>query len=189
MFTPSPLESQGAAVALHGTLVELFGTGVLLRGRSGSGKSELALGLVDRGHRLVADDMVEFTAANGLLNGTSRPGCGGFIEVRGLGIFDLRLLHGEGAVAQSAPLGLVLTLETADDGGRWRGDGRLHCRRRDWSLLGLSVMEIALPATRHRNLPLLAETALRLSRHWRQGYDGAAELEANLTALMSEESA
>lgn len=183
------MESSRAAVALHGTMVEVFGLGVLLQGRSGSGKSDLALGLVDRGHRLVADDMVEFAASSGRLTGSSRAGCAGFIEVRGLGVFNLKHLYGERAISSDVPLGLVLTLETADDAQLWRNGERLHCQRREWPLLGVSVTELILPSSKVRDLPLLVESAVRLSRLWQQGYDGAAELEASLATLMSEESA
>jgi HPr kinase/phosphorylase len=186
------MESPLAAVAIHGTMVEVFGLGVLLRGGSGSGKSDLALGLVDRGHRLVADDLVEFGVSNGQLLGSCRAGCCGFIEIRGLGVVNLARLYGEQALQPQAPLGLVLTLETVDDRqlhGRW------NCQRRDWSLLGVGVTELLLPfdlnwdPNRGRDLPLLVETAVRLSRLWQQGYDGAAELEAILATLMGEESA
>lgn len=182
------MESSVAAVAIHGTMVEVLGVGVLLCGGSGSGKSDLALGLVDRGHRLVADDLVEFAVADGQLLGSCRAGCGGFIEIRGLGVVNLARLYGEQALQPQAPLGLVLTLETADDRQAQRL-GRLDCQRRDWSLLGVGVAELLLPCGRGRDLPLLVETAARLSRLWRQGYDGAAELEAILATLMREESA
>lgn len=179
------MDSSAAFIAIHGAMVEVFGLGVLLRGCSGSGKSDLALGLVDRGHRLVADDQVEFTVVDGQLLGACRAGCAGFIEVRGLGVINLARLYGDAAVQAQAPLVLALSLETADD----RQYGRLHCQRRDWSLLGVSVTELVLPCSRGRDLPLLVETAVRLSRLWQQGYDAAAELEANLVALMREESA
>jgi HPr kinase/phosphorylase len=180
------MKSSAAHVAIHGVMVEVFGLGVLLRGRSGSGKSDLALGLVDRGHRLVADDLVEFTVVNGELLGACRAGCAGFIEVRGLGVVNLARLYGEQAVQAQTPLGLVLSLETADDHQR---HGGLNCQRRDWSLLGVGVTELVLPCGRGRDLPLLVETAVRLSRLWQQGYDAAAELEANLATLIREESA
>lgn len=180
------MELPFAAVAVHGTMVEVLGTGVLLRGRSGSGKSDLALGLVDRGHRLVADDQVEFVVAGGGLMGSCRPGCAGFIEIGALGVVNLARLLGEQAVQPSAPLELVITLE-AVEGRDGAGGDRLGCHWRDWSLLGVAVMELALPAGRGRDLPLLVEMAVRLSRLRQRGYDAAVELEANLATLMKEE--
>lgn len=167
-------------------MVEVFGCGVLLRGRSGSGKSDLGLGLVDRGHRLVADDLVEFAVINGQLTGSCRAGCGGFIGLRGLGVVNLERLYGGRAVVAAAPLALVITL--ADDGRDALAE-RLHCQRRDWSLLGVGVTELVLPCGQGRDLPLLVETAVRLNRLWQQGYDAAAELERSLATLMREESA
>ncbi len=171
--------------AVHGTLMEVFGTGVLLSGASGSGKSDLALGLVDRGHRLVADDQVEFVVAEGQLLGGCRTGCAGFIEVYGLGVVNLARLYGEQAVCQELPLGLVLSLETADD-HRIKLSDRLFCQQRDWTLMGVSVRELLLPCGQGRNLPLLVETAVRLNRLWQQGYNGTAEFEACQIALMRE---
>lgn len=167
-------------------MVAVSGCGVLLRGRSGGGKSDLALGLIDRGHRLVADDLVEFTAVNGQLTGSCRAGCAGFIELHGLGIVNLTRLYGGETVAPATPLALVITL--ADD-ERDAPAERLHCQRRDWSLLGVSVPEVVLPCGRGRDLPLLVETAVRLNRLWQQGYDATAELERSLATLMREESA
>lgn len=182
----SRMDSTDTAIAVHGTLVEVFGMGVLLLGSSGSGKSDLALGLVDRGHSLVADDQVELVAAEGQLLGSCRPGCAGFIEVYGLGVVDLARLYGEQALCQQVCLGLVLSLETADDHQPKLYD-RLVCQQRDWRLLGVSVRELLLPCGQGRNLPLLVETAVRLNRLWQQGYNGAAEFEACQSALMREE--
>jgi HPr kinase/phosphorylase len=178
-------ESPAVSVAVHGTMVEVLGLGVLLRGRSGSGKSDLALGLVDRGHCLVADDLVEFAVNEGQLIGSCRAGCSGFIEIRGLGVVNLVHLYGEQAVRSQAALGLVLSLETVDD-GRWNSGG---CQHRDWNLLGVNVMELMLPGNPGRDWPLLVETAVRLQRLRQQGYDAATELEENLASLMREESA
>ncbi len=167
---------------LHGTLVEVLGMGVLLTGSSGCGKSDLALGLVDRGHRLVADDQVAFRVVNGQLVGSCPPGGAGFIEIHGLGVVNLARLYGEQVLCQALPLGLVLTLKTADDVPRVLGE-RLYCQQRDWAYLGVSVKEVLLPCGRGRDLPLLVEVAVRLSRHWQQGHDDAAEFEVKLSAF------
>ncbi len=162
--------------------------GVLLRGRSGSGKSDLALGLVDRGHSLVADDQVEFVVVDGRLVGRCRAGCGEFIEIRGLGVVNLARLYGKWAVRQLAPLGLVLTLETADDRDGF-SRGHLSPLWGNWNLLGVDVAELTLPHGRGRDLPLLVEMAVRLNHLRQQGYDATVEWEANLATLMREESA
>ena len=161
--------------------------GVLLRGSSGSGKSDLALGLIDRGHRLVADDMVEFVASDDRLIGSCPIGCAGFIEVHGLGVIDLTRLYNENVVTVSAPLALVISLQTVDDGSCTAE--RLTGRWSSWSLLGVSVAELVLPCGRGRDLPLLVETAVRVNALRQQGYDAAAELESRLATLMREESA
>lgn len=181
IFVP-PVGEVDEVATLHGTLVEVLGMGVLLTGSSGCGKSDLALGLVDRGHRLVADDQVAFRVVNGQLVGSSPLGGAGFIEIHGLGVVNLARLYGEQVLCQALPLGLVLALKTADDVPRVLGE-RLHCQQRDWAYLGVSVKEVLLPCGRGRDLPLLVETAVRLSRHWQQGHDDAAEFEVKLSAF------
>lgn len=176
------LECAEGVTALHGTLVEVSGVGVLLTGVSGSGKSDLAFGLVDRGHRLVADDLVEFRVANGQLIGSCRPGCAGFIGIHGLGVVNLARIYGEQLLCQAVPLGLVLRLETADERQAAPND-RLYGQQRDWMLLGVSVRELLLPCGRGRDLPLLVELAVRLSCGWLQGCDDVADFEVALSVL------
>ena len=184
--TPGVALGEADEVAsVHGTLVEVLGMGVLLTGKSGCGKSDLALGLVDRGHRLIADDQVVIQVVNGQLVGSCPPGGAGFIEIYGLGVVNLARLYGEQVLCQALPLGLVLALKTTDD-GQWVEGERLYCQQRDWVYLGVSVKELLLPCGQGRDLPLLVEMAVRLSRYWRQGqqgHDDVTELDVKLSAF------
>jgi HPr kinase/phosphorylase len=153
---------------LHATLVEILGLGVLLIGPSGSGKSELALDFVARGHRLVADDAVELRSpAPQCLLGTCPPLLSGFIEVRGLGVLDLRAAYGEQAIATRARIDLAIRIEAGEAIGEPLE--RLHGRRRSLTLLGVTIPEIILPARLGHNAAMV-ETACR--DHWlrRAGY-------------------
>lgn len=165
-----------------GVLLEILGQGILLQGESGVGKSDLALGLVDRGHRLVADDMVEFYLQAEKLYGRCRLGFEGFIEVTDLGLVNLKRIYDQQAVLDHVPLDLVLILE------KGRTDEYDHLRPvvSEWQLMGVCVPAWCLPCSDHRNLPLIVETAARLNRAQRQGYDASADLQSRLAFLLTE---
>jgi HPr kinase/phosphorylase len=167
-------------VSRPGVMLEVLGQGVLLQGESGIGKSDLALGLVARGHRLVADDLVEFERRDEQLHGRARQGCAGFLEVGGLGIINLHQLYGSQTVCAEAPLTLVLSLENELSPDY---DG-LQPVAFDWRLLELSVPAWRLPCTGKRDMPLIVETAVRLNQARQQGYDACSELQSSLNALM-----
>lgn len=163
-------------------LLQVLGQGVLLLGEAGIGKSDLALGLVERGHALVADDRVEFEIdEQGRLCGRARPGFEGFLAVRDLGVINLLKLYGEAAVAAQRPIDLVLKLES-----RFDSDG-LAPVRGEWSLLDCDVPAWSLAVEPQRNLPLLVETIVRLNRLAMQGYDATIDLQARLAPLLDEE--
>ncbi len=142
---------------------------MFLRGASGAGKSELGLELLSRGHKLIADDIVEWRrdAAEARVTGNCPPLLEGFIEVRGLGILNARALYGEAAVIAQAPLDLVIDL-----GARAEGlpEERLHGRRATYSVLGVTVPEISLPRRVGHNLAVLVEAACRDHRLRLSGY-------------------
>ncbi len=164
-----------------GVMLEVHGQGVLLQGRSGIGKSDLALGLVARGHRLVADDMVEFRRRDGRLLGRCRSGFEGFMEVSGLGLINLKRLYGEQAFCAGAALSMVLALEPelpADYDG-------LRPVEFDWRLLDVCVPAWRLPCSSQRDMPLIVETALRLNQARQQGYDACSDLQSSLTSLLT----
>lgn len=145
---------KGAGITVPGTLVAIDGQGVLIQGEAGTGKSEAALGLLDRGHRLVADDAVRVTGGAGATpRGEAPPLLAGRLAVRGLGVLDVARLFGTAAVAASAPVTLVIRLAESNDANP------LHGAWTRTDLLGASLPAITLrPA---RALPLLIEIALR----------------------------
>jgi len=161
---------------LHATLVQVLGLGVLLMGASGVGKSELALDLIARGHRLIADDAVELLRpAAGCLLGRCAPLLRGFLEVRGLGILDIRAAYGSAAMASQTRVDLALQLDAGDTPPTPLE--RLHGRRDTLDLLGVAVPHIALPA-RLRISAVMVEAACR--DHWlrQTGYDASHALTA-----------
>lgn len=147
---------------LHATLVRVLDLGVLLQGASGSGKSELALDLVSRGHALVADDAVEVVRpAAACLTGECSPALRGYIEVRGLGILDVRACYGDDAVADRTRIDLSIRID--DAGSTGAPMDRVHGRRQTLELLGVALPEILLPARLGHNA-VMVEAACR--DHW-----------------------
>jgi HPr kinase/phosphorylase len=162
-------------ITLHGVFMDVLGMGVLIMGDSGTGKSELALELVNRGHRLIADDAPEFSKiAPQTLVGTSPLGTNAFLEVRGLGILNVQALFGDSAIEKDKYLHLIVQLEqmTAErllNIDRLQGD--YHLRR----ILGIDIQEICLPVAPGRNLAVLLECAVRNHSLRMQGYNAADE--------------
>lgn len=150
---------------LHGGCVALHGQGVLITGDSGIGKSELALGLLDRGHRLVADDAVRLRCGPGnTLLAQCPPRLRGLLEVRGLGILDIRALRGADAIDGESPVALEVWL-CRPSSRDWAAWDRLQGRWDERVLLGRSVPRLQLPVADGRNLPLIVETALALAKN------------------------
>ncbi len=143
------------------------GLGVFLRGASGTGKSELGLELLSRGHKLIADDIVEWQRAEARIVGSCPPLLEGFIEVRGLGILNVRALYGAAAVAPTAALDLVIDLGARAEA---TAEERLHGRRNRYSVLDVTVPEISLPRGVGHNLAVLVEAACRDHRLRLAGY-------------------
>ena len=162
----------------HGVFVEVEGLGVWLSGASGAGKSELGLELVSRGHRLVADDAIEFRIDLGnpaYLIGRCPPLLDGFIEVRGLGILNLRRLYGDASVRGEHRLDLAIALDARTEPS---ADERLTGRRSTVDVLGIAVPEISLPRRVGHNLAVLVEAACRDHRHRAAGYNACDDLVA-----------
>jgi HPr kinase/phosphorylase len=158
-------------ITLHGVFMEVMGTGVLITGPSSIGKSELALELLTRGHRLIADDAPEFARlAPDILNGTCPEMLRDFLEVRGLGILNVRAMYGASSIKQNRNLRLIVVLQEMEDAIKM---DRLHGSRRDRNILGVDIPEITLPVGPGRNLAVLLETAVRNHILNAKGYDAS----------------
>jgi len=161
-------------VSLHGVFMDVLGVGVLITGDSGAGKSELALELISRGHGLVADDIVEFSRiAPTVLEGRCPPMLQDFIEVRGLGILNIRTIFGETACRRKMRLRLVCHLER-----RQPGDGdpsRLPLQQEVKDILGVNIARVVLPVAAGRNLAVLLEAAVRSTILQLRGVDAMQE--------------
>lgn len=146
---------------IPGVLICVYGTGVLITGESGSGKSELALGLLDRGHRLVADDAVSIhRTANGLI-GRCPEKLVGRIEVRGLGILSIKTLFNGDRVMPETEITLEIHLVRPESDASWAGWPRLTGHWHESALLDRKLPRLALPTDGRRPLPLLVEVAVR----------------------------
>lgn len=144
---------------LHGVFLEVSGLGVLITGDPSVGKSELALELITRGHRLVADDILEvFAVSPDTLEGRCPSLLQDFMEVRGLGVLNIRRLFGETAVKQKKNLKLIVHLTPA---GQWQEVDRLDMRASDREILAINVPEVRIPVAVGRNLAVLVEVAVR----------------------------
>jgi len=162
-------------IVLHGVFMEVLGTGVLLIGDPAVGKSELALDLINRGHRLIADDAPEFAnIAPEVLEGTCPTLLRDFLEVRGLGILNIRAMFGESAIEQRKQLNLIVNLRTLDESqlaGIDRLSGTLSARH----ILGATVPEVTMPVAPGRNLAILVEAAVRNQILRIRGYDAGVD--------------
>jgi len=171
-------------LSLHGVLVDVYGVGVLLLGESGVGKSECALDLIVRGHRLVSDDVVIVRRRQGLLNGSSPDLTRYHMELRGLGIINIKDLFGVAAVRYTKDIELVIRLEAWKSS---RSYDRLGIDTRTLRMMGVDVPYIVLPVALGRNLSVLIEVAARNSLLKRKGYAPAHELTDRLRRQMEEE--
>ncbi len=148
-------------ITLHGVYMEVMGTGVLITGESSIGKSELALELITRGHRLVADDAPVFTRIGpNLLDGRCPEILRDFMEVRGLGVLNIRAMYGDNAIKPKKNLRLVLHLERMTYDDQQQLD-RLYGTRSIKTILGVEITEIKIPVASGRNLAVMVEAAVR----------------------------
>ena len=146
---------------VHGVFMEVLGTGVLITGESSVGKSELALALIARGHRLIADDAPEFTRTGpDILDGRSPSVLKDFMEVRGLGVLNIRDMYGDNALKQNKYLRLIVHLKRLDEKEHAQLD-RLQGERKNRTILGIDVPQILIPVAPGRNIEVLVEAAVR----------------------------
>ncbi|MBC3515722.1 HPr(Ser) kinase/phosphatase [Neobittarella massiliensis] len=168
-------------ITRHGVLVEVYGEGILLLGESGVGKSETAIELVKRGHRLIADDAVELrrTSATTLV-GQSPDNIRHFVELRGIGIVNVRRIFGIGSVKMSEKVDMIIHLEPWEQGKNY---DRIGLENTHTEILGINIPSLDIPVKPGRNLAIIIEVAAMNNRQKRMGYNAARQLLTNLGML------
>ena len=163
-------------ITVHGVLVEIMGEGVLLTGDSGIGKSETALELIKRGHRLIADDAVEIKRINrDRLHGSAPEMIRYYMELRGIGVINARHIYGVGAVKDESGIDLVVALEPWEEGKAY---DRLGLTEESETILGIELPKVTIPVRPGRNLAVILELAAMNNRQKRMGYNAAETLTA-----------
>lgn len=172
-------------VARHGVLVEVYGEGLLLTGESGIGKSEAAVELLKRGHRLIADDAVEIRRiADNTLIGTAPDLIRNYIEIRGIGVINVAKLFGMGAIKTQSAINLVINIV------QWTGGqvfDRLGLEEQYSDILGVRVPAITIPVKPGRNLAVILEVAAMNNRQRKMGYNPAVEFAEKINRRFDEE--
>jgi HPr kinase/phosphorylase len=173
---------------IHGVLVEVYGIGVLILGDSGVGKSEAALELIERGHRLIADDAVEMKCVSGnILSGSgANKAIGHHMEIRGLGIINITHLFGVGAIRDKKQIQLVVQLEEWDSEKEY---DRLGVSNNTIELLGVHIPYLQIPVKPGRNIPIIIETAAMNERLKKMGFYSAKEFNQNILKWLESENA
>lgn len=166
----------------HGVLLDVYGLGVLIEGTSGIGKSECALDLISRGHRLVSDDVIEVKRiGTDKVIGSAPELLREHLEIRGLGILNIRDLFGVSAISSAKTIDLSIKLERWDRAGEV---DRLGIDPRSIDVLGVRVTQVLIPVSPGRNLSTLVETAVRIQLLRVRGYDAAQEFVARHTEIL-----
>lgn len=165
-------------ITRHGVLIEAYGEGMLILGESGVGKSETAIELVKRGHRLIADDAVEIRRVSSrTLVGTSPENIRHFLELRGIGIINARRLFGMGAIKMTEKIDMIVKLEIWDPNKVY---DRMGLGDEFATILGIQVPCLTIPVKPGRNLAIILEVAAMNNRQKKMGYNAAQELMHNL---------
>ena len=161
-------------ITRHGVLVEVYGEGVLLLGDSGIGKSETAIELIKRGHRLIADDAVEIRRVSAkTLVGSSPDNIRHFVELRGIGIVNVRRMYGIGSVKNTEKINMAIQMEPWEQGKNY---DRMGLDGETIDILGIAVPSITIPVSPGRNLAIIIEGAAMVNRQKKMGYNAAQEL-------------
>ena len=169
-------------ITRHGVLIEVYGEGILILGESGVGKSETAIELVKRGHRLVADDAVEIKrVSDKTLVGSSPEIIRHFVELRGIGIIDVKEIFGIGAVKDTENIDMIIHLEPWEEGKQY---DRLGMVDEYTNIMGINVPSLTIPVKLGRNLAVIVEVASMNNRQKRMGYNAAVELNNRLMSQM-----
>ncbi len=172
-------------ITRHGVMVEVYGEGILILGESGVGKSETAMELVKRGHRLIADDVVEIRkVSDTTLLGTAPDIIRHFVEIRGIGILDVKNLYGMGAVKVQETVNLIIHMELWDKNKSY---DRLGLDEEYTDILGIRVSSLTIPVRPGRNLAIIVELAAMNNRQKSMGYNAAKVSNERLNARMMRE--
>jgi len=170
-------DAEVPASTIHGVMMDVLGTGVLITGESGVGKSEVALELVSRGHILVADDAPEFRRiAPETLEGSCPPLLRGFLEVRGLGILNIARMYGHAHTRRRKILKFIIELKVMNPGINNESIERLQDVHGERDILGVRIRKRTIPVAPGRNLSVLVEAAVRNHILTDTGYDATADL-------------
>lgn len=161
------------SVTEHGVLMEIFGVGILLTGKSGVGKSETAMELIKRGHRLIADDNVIIKEIANELYGTAPDIIRYFMELRGIGIINVKSMYGSGSVLDEKQIQLIIQLENWQQGKEY---DRIGDEMSSASYFGIKIPKLTIPVSPGRNLAIIIEVAARNFRLKSMGYDASEEL-------------
>lgn len=172
-------------ITLHGVLMEMYGIGVLMQGESGIGKSECALDLISRGHRLISDDSIIINKINDKLIGSSPELTREHLEIRGLGIINVRDLFGVSAIGKPKRIEVLIEIEKWNDSAQVE---RLGLDRHEKEIFDVKITKFVLPVTAGRNLSILIETAVRIHLLRDAGFDAAKKLIEKHTAILLETS-
>lgn len=171
-------------VTMHGVLIDIYGEGVLIVGESGVGKSETALELIKRGHRLVADDAVEIKkVSNNTLIGSCPKIIRHFIELRGIGIINVKQMFGVQCVKDTQQIDIIINLESWEDGKLY---DRLGMNEEHTEILGTKIISQTLPIRPGRNLAMICEAAAVSRREKKMGYNAAQDLNERIMKNMNE---
>ena len=166
-------EMQARTIQEHGVLMDIDGVGVMIKGSSGIGKSEIALELLRRGHRIVADDIVVIKRVGNVLDGSANPLVKNFMELRGVGLVNVVRLYGASSIKLNQEIELIIELEHWDNSKTYE---RLGGQEEKEDILGISLTKMTIPVSPGRNIAVVVETAANVYRLSQMGYNAMDEL-------------
>lgn len=176
-------EALAPCETLHGGLLNVYGTGILIKGESGLGKSEIALELIKKGHLLIADDRVDVFRVHNRLVGKAAEVLAGLLEIRGVGVIDVARMFGVTSVAKSVGVDLVIELETWDKSANYN---RIGIEEKKFSkILDIDVPKVVIPVREGRSMAVVIETAVRNWVLQEQGLNSAREFEQRVLAFIN----
>ena len=166
-------EMQARTIQEHGVLMDIDGVGVMIKGSSGIGKSEIALELLRRGHRIVADDIVVIRRVGNVLDGSANPLVKNFMELRGVGLVNIVRLYGASSIKLNQEIELIIELENWDNSKTYE---RLGGEPENEDILGISLTKMTIPVSPGRNVAVVIETAASVYRLSQMGYNAMDDL-------------